>query len=62
MKRLVFLLLLLAWFSPIAKAQSQDRLKRERVETLEGFLSVKEGEFQAERDVMPANMVHSMTT
>ncbi|MCR5658351.1 MAG: hypothetical protein K6G25_03390 [Bacteroidales bacterium] len=62
MKRLVFLLLLLAWLSPIAKAQSQDRLKRERVETLEGFLSVKEGEFQAERDVMPANMAHSMTT
>ena len=54
-------MLLLALFLPVAKPQSQDRLKRLRMETLEGFLSVNQGEFQAEYNVLPNMNTHSMT-
>ena len=62
MKRIVLLLLGIALLSPIAKAQSQDRLKRVRLETLEGFLNVNQGEFQAEYNALPNMATHSMST
>lgn len=61
MKRIITLLLLLALFLPMAKLQSQNRLKRVRMETLEGFLSVNQGEFQAEHTMLPNMALHSMT-
>ncbi len=62
MKRIVFLSLMLTLLSPFVKAQSEDRLKRVRLETLEGFLSVKQGEFQAEYNLLPNMGTHSMST
>lgn len=62
MKRLVLSLLLLALILPLSKAQSPDRLKRVRLETLEGFLSVNQGEFQAEYNALPNMSTHSMST
>ena len=62
MKRIVFFSLMLALLSPSVKAQSQERLKRLRLETLEGFLSVRQGEFQAEYNLMPNMTTHSVST
>ena len=61
MKRILSLALLLALFLPMAKSQSQDRLKRVRMETLEGFLSVNQGEFQADHNMVPNMTTHSMS-
>ena len=61
MKRLISSFLLLALFLPMVKAQSPDRLKRVRMETLEGFLSVNQGEFQAEYNYLPNMATHSMS-
>lgn len=61
MKRLLTLMLLLALFLPVSKAQNHDRLKRVRMETLEGFLSVNQGEFQAEYNALPNMNTHSMS-
>lgn len=55
-------MLLLALFLPVAKPQSQDRLTRLRMETLEGFLSVNQGEFQAEYNQLPNMATHSMAS
>ena len=62
MKRIVFLSLMLTLLSPFIKAQSPDRLKRVRLETLEGFLSVNQGEFQAEYNLMPNMSTQSVST
>lgn len=62
MKRLISSFLLLALFLPMVKAQSPDRLKRVRLETLEGFLHVNQGEFQAEYNYLPNMATHSMST
>lgn len=53
---------MLTLLSPFVKAQSPDRLKRVRLETLEGFLSVNQGEFQAEYNLLPNMGTHSMST
>lgn len=53
MKRLTFLMLFSAFFVIRVDAQSPSNLKRTCLETLEGFLSVKHGEFQAEYNLMP---------
>lgn len=62
MKRLISLLLLLAVCLPVTRAQSYDRLKRVRMETLEGFLSVNQGEFQADYNALPNMSSYSMAT
>ena len=48
MKRSIILLLFLASFMQLSNAQSPNNLSRKCLETLEGFLSVDHGEFQAE--------------
>ena len=53
---------MLTLLSPFVKAQSPDRLKRVRLETLEGFLSVNQGEFQAEYNLLPNMGTQSMST
>ena len=47
MKRISILLLILVAFLMVSRAQTLDNLKRTCVETLEGFLDVRTGEFQA---------------
>ena len=48
MKRTIILLLFLASFMQLSNAQTPNNLSRKCLETLEGFLSVNYGEFQAE--------------
>jgi len=62
MKRLTFLLLFLTLFVQLSKAQSPSNLTRTCLETLEGFLTVKQGEFQAERQLLPTNMTTYSST
>ena len=47
---------------PFVKAQSPDRLKRIRLQTLEGFYSVNQGEFQAEYNLLPNMGTQSVST
>ena len=47
---------------PFVKAQSPDRLKRTRLQTLEGFYSVNQGEFQAEYNLLPNMGTQSVST
>lgn len=62
MKRLTLLLLLLVSLHPLAQAQSHENLKRVRITTLEGFLSVNHGEFQAEHSVVPSSSTLSTSS
>ena len=48
MKRSIILLLFLASFMQMSNAQTPNNLSRKCLETLEGFLTVNHGEFQAE--------------
>ena len=48
MKRSIILLLFLASFMQLSNAQTPNNLSRKCLETLEGFLTVNHGEFQAE--------------
>ena len=62
MKRLTFLVLILTSLFPWSIAQMpNNNLSRICVETLEGFLSVNPGEFQAEYNLLPNATTHSMS-
>ena len=60
MKRLTFWALILVSFC--RPALSQSPLNRVCVESLEGFLSVNQGDFQAEYSILPNASTHSMST
>lgn len=62
MKRIILLLLLLTSLSSLVKAQSTENPNRTKLETLEGFLSVNYGEFQAEYAVVPSATTYSTST
>ena len=62
MKRLTILLLLMALFVQVSEAQSPNNLNRSCLESLEGFLTVKHGEFQAEHNLLPNVSNQSMST
>ena len=61
MKRLTFLVLVLISFCQLSTAQTPN-LNRICVESLEGFLTVNQGDFQAEYTFLPNKSTQSMTT
>ena len=62
MKRPTILLLIMALFVHVSEAQLPDNLNRLCLETLEGFLTVKPGEFQAAYNPLPNNSTQSMSS
>ena len=62
MKRPTILLLTMALFVQVSEAQLPDNLNRLCLETLEGFLTVKPGEFQAAYNPLPNNSTQSMSS
>ena len=62
MKRLTFFVLVLISFCQWSIAQSPNNLNRICLESLEGFLTVNQGDFQAEYTLMPNMSSHSVAT
>lgn len=61
MKRIAFILILVALIPLFSVAQSNERLKRVKLETLESSLFVNQGEFQAEYTMLPNMANQSMS-
>lgn len=61
MKKLAFLVLVLIWFCQFSIAQSNNNVNRICLESLEGFLTVNQGEFQADYNLLP-NVTRSAST
>lgn len=62
MKRLTLLVLVLISFYQLSMAQLPNNLNRICLESLEGFLTVNQGNFQAEYTLMPNVSAHSVST